>query len=223
VLGNVSYDIELVELDIGEEVPREGYAVLPLDVAHRTRALGYALVEDERPGTFDVERARELGVPEGPEWGRLQRGQTVSGRAGEVQPGDVLGAVREGRKIVITGDTQPCETVRLAAHQADLLVHDASFLDADAGRARDTGHSTVRECAELAAEAEVRFLAMVHVSTRYPMREALAEARAIYPGAAAPRDFDLVEIPFPERGAPRLVENGARLAPDERAAPEEPA
>jgi ribonuclease Z len=120
---------------------------------------------------------------------------------------------------VITGDTRPCDSVKLAAHEADVLVHDASFLEVDSERAYDTGHSTAAGCAQLAADAEVRLLAMVHISTRYPMREVLAEARDRYPDAAAPRDFDLVEVPYPERGTPRLIENGARLSPDQRAAP----
>ena len=158
-----------------------------------------------------------MGSRKGPDFGRLQRGEAVVGAAGEVTPEQVMGPGREGRKVVITGDSQPCDSVRLAAHQADLLVHDASFLEADAERARDTGHSTAAECARLAADAEARFLAMVHLSTRYPVREALAEARSIYAGAEAPRDFDIVEIPFPERGAARLIENGARPGPDERA------
>jgi ribonuclease Z len=100
---------------------------------------------------------------------------------------------------------------RIAAHEAELLVHDGSFADEEAARAAETGHSTARAAAELAREAEVAMLAIVHVSSRYNIRAVLDEARSAHPNVHAPRDFDLVEIPYPERGEPRLVENGARL------------
>ncbi|HYY73406.1 MAG TPA: MBL fold metallo-hydrolase, partial [Solirubrobacterales bacterium] len=152
-----------------------------------------------------------LGVPSGPERGLLQRGQPVTLEDGRViEPGSVVGPARLGRKIVVTGDTGPCEMTRLAAHEAELLVHDGSFADEELERARETGHSTARQAGELARETGVKLLALVHVSSRYEVREVLAEAREVFPSAVAPRDFDLVEIPFPERGEPRLVENGAR-------------
>jgi ribonuclease Z len=122
----------------------------------------------------------------------------------------VMGEPRRGRKVVVTGDTAPCEMTRVAAHEAELLVHDGSFADDELERAAETGHSTGRQAAELAREAGVKLLTLVHVSSRYDVRDVLAEAREAFSIAEAPRDFDLVEIPFPERGDPRLVENGAR-------------
>jgi ribonuclease Z len=124
-----------------------------------------------------------------------------------------MGPDRPGRKIVITGDTEPCEATRIASHRAELLVHDASFAAAELERAVETGHSTAAQAAELAAEAEVRMLALVHISSRHFVPEILAEAHGAFPAAIAPRDFDLVEIPLPERGGPVLVENGARATP----------
>ena len=121
-----------------------------------------------------------------------------------------MGEARSGRKLVISGDTAPCEMTRVAAHQAQLLVHDSSFADDEVTRAAETGHSTGRQAALLAAEAGVDMLALVHISSRYDVRAVLAEAREEFALAVAPRDFDVVEIPFPERGAPRLVEDGAR-------------
>jgi ribonuclease Z len=121
-----------------------------------------------------------------------------------------MGPPRPGRKVVVTGDTGPCEMTRLAAHEAELLVHDASFADEEIQRAAETGHSTARQAAELAAEAGVKLLALVHISSRYDVRDVLAEAKEAFPAAEAPRDFDVVEIPFPERGEPTLIENGAR-------------
>ena len=210
IFGKLSYDVELVELADGEAVRHHGFEVRSFGVRHRMRALGYALVEDERPGRFDPEAASRLGIAAGPDFRRLQEGEPVDGSNGTVLPEQVMGAPRPGRKIVISGDTAPCEMTRVAAHEAELLVHDASFADDEAARAAETGHSTARLAAELAVEAGIKLLALVHVSSRYDVREVLAEAREVFPAAEAPRDFDVAEIPFPERGEPTLIENGAR-------------
>jgi ribonuclease Z len=122
----------------------------------------------------------------------------------------VMGESRPGRTVVITGDTAPSNATVEAAHGAELLVHDASFSEEEAQRAADTGHSTVGQAAAVAREAEVRMLALVHISSRYHVGQVLEEAREVYEPTVAPRDFDVVEIPFPERGEPVLVPNGAR-------------
>mgnify|MGYP002398384966 CR=1 FL=1 len=173
-------------------------------------ANGYAFVEFERPGRFDAERARELGVSDVRDFGRLQRGETVSGADGQVAPEQVMGEARQGRKVVITGDTAPSEMTRIASHGAQVLVHDATFTDEELERAAETGHSTARQAAELAREAEVGLLALVHISSRYHVTAVLKEAREAFEEAHAVRDFDLIEIPFPERGEPRLRVGGAR-------------
>src|SRR4051794_27493641 len=206
IFGRLGYEVDLIELDPGEAVRHDGYEVRAFDVEHRMRAYGYALVEDSRPGRFDPEEAKRLGVSPGPDFKRLQDGETVGG----VDPAQVMGDARTGRKVVISGDTAPCEMTGVAAHEAQLLVHDASFADEETERAHETGHSTARQAAELAAAAGVEMLALVHISSRYDVRAVLAEAAEVLPGAIAPRDFDLVRIPFPERGKPQLVENGAR-------------
>ena len=212
ILGRISYEVELVELAAGDALRHDGYEVRCFAVEHQVPAHGYAVVEDQRPGRFDPERAAGLGVEPGPDFGRLQSGEAVPGADGQVHPEQVMGEPRRGRKVVITGDTAPCEMTRLAAHEAELLVHDGSFADAELGRAVETGHSTARQAAELALAAEVKLLTLVHVSTRYDVRDVLAEAREAFPATEAPRDFDVVEIPFQERGEPQLVENGARAA-----------
>jgi ribonuclease Z len=209
IVGRPTYELELVELDEGEAVRRDGYEIRPFGVDHGVRAYGYALVEDDRPGRFDPEAAARLGVESGPEFGRLQRGEEVEGSGGTVRPDDVMGDARAGRRVVISGDSAPCERTAEAASGADLLVHDGSFAIDEAERAAETGHSTARAAAELASEAGVKMLALVHVSSRYNVTDVLAEAREVLPGAIAPRDFDLVEVPFPERGAPKLVQKGA--------------
>ncbi len=210
--GKTRYGVRLVELEPGEVLERGGYRIAAVPVAHRGPAFGYVFFEDERPGEFDPRRALALGLTPGPEFGRVQRGETIRG----VRPQDVMGAPRAGRKVVISGDTRPCEALRIAAHGADLLVHEATFAQDEADRALETGHSTAAEAAALARDAEVRMLALVHISTRYHVRLLRDEARAVFPRAVLPRDFDAVEIPFPERGEPELV----RWDPDHAAEPE---
>jgi ribonuclease Z len=127
-----------------------------------------------------------------------------------ITPDAVLGEARAGRRVVLTGDTAPAETVRVLAEGADVLVHEATFGEEERERAEDTLHSTARQAAELAAAARPRLLALTHLSPRYFGSELLEEARELFPATVAPRDFDVIEVPFAERGEPRLVKNGAR-------------
>jgi len=200
VYGRLGYPFAVQELEPEDAVALGDCEVQAFNVRHRGRAFGYALVEDERPGRFDAELATRLGVSFGPDFGRLQRGETVNG----VRPEQVVGPARAGRRIVLSGDTAPCDMVLAAAHRADLLVHEATFTDEELDRAMETGHSTARQAAELAAEAEVRLLALTHVSNRYGGREVRDEARAVFPRTVVPRDFDTIEVPFPEKGEPEL-------------------
>lgn len=199
--GRVSFELDLVELHSGDVLERDGYRIAPVAVAHRVPAFGYALFEDQRPGEFDPRAAVRLGLTPGPEFGRVQRGETLKG----VSPQQVLGPPRPGRKIVLSGDTAPCETMRVAAYRADLLVHEATFAEEERERAAQTGHCTAAQAAALAREAEVAMLALTHFSTRYPVRLLADEARTRFASTVLARDFDTVELPFPERGAPELV------------------
>ena len=173
------------------------------------------MFEDARPGVFDPQRAIELGLTPGPEFGRVQRGETIKG----VAPEQVMGPARPGRKVVISGDTTPCEALRVAAHEADLLIHEATFAEDEADRAAETGHSTAGQAAAIASEAEVRMLALTHFSTRYPVGVLRDEARAVFANTVLPRDFDTIEIPFAERGEPELVRWDERQEPLESAEP----
>jgi ribonuclease Z len=204
VIGQTAYELRLVELEAGAELVRDGYRLAAFEVRHRVRAHGYALIEDERPGRLDDARATELGVTPGPDFGRLQRGETVAGSHGEVQPEAVLGPPRAGRKVVLSGDSSPSELTAAVAYRADLLIHEATFTRAEAERARETGHSTAFAAAELAANAGVKLLALNHLSPRHPAGEIRAEAREAFDRTVVPRDFDRIEIPFPERGTPFL-------------------
>lgn len=201
VYGRLPYELKVIELEPMEVVAGAGYVIAAVPVRHKGQAYGYVLVEDARPGQFDPELARSLGVTPGPEFGRLQRGQTVNG----VAPEQVMGPARPGRKIVVSGDTAPCEALTIAAHKADLLVHESTFAEEEADRALETSHSTARQAATVAREADVRLLALTHMSSRYPGGQLRHEAREVFAATEAPRDGDTIEIPFPERGAPRLV------------------
>jgi ribonuclease Z len=202
IAGRVRFELQLVELAPGDVLERDGYQIAPVAVAHRiSNALGYVLYEDPRPGEFDPEAATALGLVPGPEFGRLQQGEVIRG----VRPEQVLGPPRPGRKIVISGDTTPCETLAIASHAADLLVHEATFTEDEHDRAAETGHSTAGQAATLARDAGVSVLALTHFSTRYPPSALRDESRAIFPRTVLPRDFDTIEIPFPERGGPELI------------------
>ena len=201
IVGRMTFDVELVELEPNDELGRDGYRIAAYATDHGVTALGYALVEEPRPGAFDPERAQQLGVAPGPDFGRLQEGETVNG----VTPDQVMGEPRRGRRVVLAGDTAPCEMTRLVAFEADLLVHEATFLDDEADRAAETRHTTAAQAAELAAAAGVNMLALTHISPRYGGKEVRDEARAAFENTVVPRDFDRIEIPFPERGEAELV------------------
>jgi ribonuclease Z len=222
VYGRLPYELSIVELAPAETLARDGYLVAAIPVRHKGgSALGYALVEEPRPGHLDPQLAERLGVTPGPDFGRLQRGETVAG----VRPEQVMGPTREGRKVLISGDTAPCEVLAIAAHQADVLVHEATFLHEEADRARQTQHSTARQAAELARDADVRLLALTHVSSRYAGGELRDEARSIFVPTEAVRDFDTIHVPFPERGRATLERWSDRLARErvQAASPDAPA
>jgi ribonuclease Z len=213
IFGRVPYRLATVELEPGATLARDGYRIEAFPVDHGVPAVGYAIVEDARPGRFDVEVATSLGVPDGPERGLLQRGESVTlGDGRVVTPSEVLGPARAGRKVVLSGDTAPAASVVEAAAGADLLVHEATFLADERTRARETLHSTAGEAALVAQEAGVKLLALTHVSTRYFGHQVVEEATQLFPATVVPRDFDLVAVPFPERGEPELVRAGARTS-----------
>jgi ribonuclease Z len=212
-VGRLPYPLALVELEPGERVERGDCAIEAFAVEHGPDALGYLLIEEDRPGRFDVDVADALGVPAGPLRGQLQAGEEIALADGRiVTPGEVLGEPRRGRRIAVTGDTAPSPGVVQAAHGADVLVHEATFLRDEVERARETMHSTAADAAEVARLAQVRLLALTHVSPRYFGPELAAEAEEIFPQTVVPRDFDVIEVPFAERGAPRLLKGLGRAS-----------
>ena len=211
VFGKLAYELELVEVRAGEALERDGYRILAYPVHHGVSAVGYALDEYDRPGRFDEAAADALGIPFGPERGGLQRGESITLPDGRViTPDTVVGEARPGRRVVLPGDTAPVETVRVLSEGADVLVHEATFAEEERDRAADTLHSTALQAAEVARDAGVRLLALTHVSPRYFGPELVREAQDVFPATVAPRDFDVIEVPFAERGEPRLVRRGAK-------------
>ncbi|MBI4898745.1 MAG: ribonuclease Z [Actinobacteria bacterium] len=204
--GRLPYELTIRELAPAEPVAFKDYEVTPFSVDHQGNCFGYAVVEDVRPGRFDLDAAKRLGVRPGPDFNTLQHGGSVTAADGTTVTADqVLGEARLGRKVVYSGDTAPCETLKIAAYRADLLVHESSFGDEESDRAAETRHSTARQAARIARDAEVMMLCLNHVSSRYFGRELRDQAREVFENTEMPRDFDSVEIPFPERGEPRFV------------------
>jgi ribonuclease Z len=198
----LGYPVSITELEPGTLVPRAGYGILPFAVSHQgAPAIGYALIEETRRGRFHPDQARELGIPEGPLWGQLHKGHPVQLPDGRViDPAVLVGPTRPGRRIVLTGDTRPCETTVEVATGADLLIHEATFAEEEATRALETGHSTAREAADVAARAGVRQLVLTHLSARYTRDTSDLErdARAVFPTTLIARDGLEIEVPFPD-------------------------
>jgi ribonuclease Z len=198
-----TFPVEIVELEPGQPVERKGYKIVPFAVDHGgPPSYGYALVEEERKGRFNPDRARELGIPEGPLWGRIHRGLALTLDDGRtIEPGELVGPLRPGRRVVITGDTRPCDATIAASNGADLLVHEATFGDEEAERASQTGHSTAREAGEVARAAGVRRLVLTHFSARYSRdaSELEREARSVFPDVVIGRDGMEIEVPFDDR------------------------
>lgn len=194
----VRFPVAVDEVAPGDAVPFDGYSVQAFQTAHGTSAVGWALVEDDRLGRFDVNRARALGIPEGPLFGRLHRGEPVEVDGVTIHPGDLVGPPRPGRRVVYTGDTRPSPLVAERARGADVLIHEATFGTEEAQRAHETWHSTALQAAQVARDAGARRLFLTHLSARYsdqpgPLEE---EARAVFPGARVAHDGLSVEVPF---------------------------
>jgi ribonuclease Z len=196
----LSFPLEVSEVTPLTPIARKGYSILPFPVDHRAgAAVGYALIEDIRRGRFNPETARELGIPEGPLWGQIAKGESVTLADGRtIEASALVGPTRSGRRLVITGDTRPCDATVEASVGADLIVHEATFGDDEAARALETGHSTAREAAGVAARAGARRLVLTHFSARYSRDpgELEGQAREVFAAVTCSRDGMEVDIPF---------------------------
>jgi ribonuclease Z len=200
-----SFPVRINQVSPGDvALDRTEYEVRVIEVIHRTNAVGYALVEDERKGRFDREKAEEeFGIPPGPKYSKLHNGEPVEHDGRTVYPEEVVGQPRPGRRLVYTGDTRPCESVIAAAEGADLLIHDAMFTDDRRDRARETAHSTAREAAEVAREAGAKRLALTHISSRYAgggWHQLESEAADVFDGRRVfvAEDGMAADIPYPD-------------------------
>jgi ribonuclease Z len=201
----VPFEVEVQEVKPGDVItggnraPRTAYDIHAFATEHGGGSVGYALREHERPGRFDPEKARAAGVPEGYLWGKLQKGETVELADGrKVSAEGIVGAKRPGRLVVFTGDTRPCAAVVDAAQGADLLIHEATFGEEEKERAKETGHSTAREAAQVALGAKARRLVLSHVSARYSIsaEELVKEAREVFKETLVAKDGMTIEVPF---------------------------
>lgn len=205
LVGRPRFPFLVEETRPGTVLEADDYWLKAAPTDHGLPGLAWCLEEKQRPGLFHPERAAELGVLPGPDFGRLQRGETVTTASGrEVRPIEVMEASRPGRKVVVTGDTRPVSAVIELAFEASVLVHDATFAASEQERALEKGHSTAREAAEVACAAGVRTLVLTHLSSRHSWRELRDEARVLFPGAILPRDLDILVVPYPEKGNARL-------------------
>lgn len=195
------FEIAIEEVQPGDCLDRGEYDIQVFSTEHTRHSVGFSIAEHERLGRFSPERARELGVPEGPLWGQIHAGKTVTLENGTtVAPDQLVGPSRPGRKIVITGDTSPCESVVDAADGADLLIHEATFGEEEAERARETRHSTAKEAGQVALAARVRRLVLSHLSARYSrdFTPILEQAREVFPETVVARDGLTIEVPYPD-------------------------
>jgi ribonuclease Z len=195
------FPVDIRELRAGERLSRDDYDIEVFDVEHGRGAVGFALREHERLGRFDPDRARELGIPEGPLWGRIHAGESVELPNGvKIDHAELVGPSRPGRLVVFTGDTSGCESVVSAADGADLLVHEATFGEEEKERAKETSHSTAVEAAKVALAARAKQLVLTHVSARYSAnsKALLEEARAVFENTLVAKDGMEIEVPFPD-------------------------
>jgi ribonuclease Z len=194
----VPFPLEYIELQPEQRVQRDGYDIVAYRSQHGPRSLGYALLEAQRLGRFDPDRARALGVPAGPLFGKLHRGESIEMAGRVIRPEELVGPPRPGRLVVYTGDTRPCQESIDIARDADLLIHDATFTHDELARAKDTHHSTAREAAELAKRAGVLQLALTHISARYAddVRPLEREARAVFRSSVVAHDGLTIEVAY---------------------------
>lgn len=196
------FPISFVELTPGTPIARDGYAIVPFPVEHAgSTAVGLALVEEQRLGRFNPELARSMGIPEGPLWGRIHKGETITLDDGRVvRPDELVGPTRTGRKLIFTGDCRPSDTTVEIAMHADLLIHEATFAQDEAARAVETGHSTAFDAATIAKRAQVKQLVLTHISSRYSRdaKELSHEARSVFKPTIVAKDGLEIEIPFAE-------------------------
>src|SRR6266536_58374 len=190
-----NFGVRAKELSPGQEVDRGEYLIRTTLAKHDIPCIAYSIEEKERPGRFHPEKAKRLGVPEGPLWGELQHGKEVKVEGKTVTPRQVIEEPRPGLKIVYAIDTRPSDEVKTLAREADLLMHDGGFAEDRRDKAKEYFHSTAREAARVAKVARVRKLALVHISavTRDDSI-LLKQARSVFKATLVPKDLMVLSL-----------------------------
>jgi len=196
---NPAFAVDICEVGEGEVRRAGGYRVVAARLEHSIECLGFCVVEDDLPGTFDVHRARALGVPEGPLFGQLVRGTAVTLPDGRViDPASVVAPPRPGRRIAYCTDTRPTPAAATLARDADVLIHEATYASDLAAEAEERFHSTATEAAQIAAAANAHSLILTHFSPRYrDVTPLVAEARSVFANTTAASDLLVVRLPTP--------------------------
>ena len=193
------FPVTTQDLEDGDEVDFQHFKVKAVRSTHSVPSLAYVLEEQARPGRFDLDKAKSLGIPTGPSFRRLQEGHSVSVGDRTITPDMVMGPRRPGRKIVISGDTRPSEALIEAAKGADVLVHEATVASGLISDAREYGHSTAAEAAEVARRSEAKRLYLYHLSSRYDEASELEEeARKVFPDSYVAEDLMVVQVDPPK-------------------------
>ncbi|MFP3909680.1 MAG: ribonuclease Z [Archaeoglobaceae archaeon] len=195
---HLSFPVEVTELQEDEEVDFGDFKVISFRTDHIVNSMGYALIEEDRPGKFDRKKAEELGIPPGPLYSRLVNGESVKVGNREVTPHMVVGDSRPGRKVVYTGDTRPCDKVSELASNADVLIHDGAFTSELQEWAEETKHSTAREAAQMASKSGAELLVLTHISARYSKDSTplLEEAKEVFENTIIAQDFYSFEVQY---------------------------
>ena len=197
----LGFQITPHELDGGDIIDRGDYIIRAAATDHGVPSLGYILEEKKRTGRFNRERAIELGIPVGPLFSKLQKGEPVTINGRVIMPSDVVGPGRPGRKLVYSGDTRPCESLAKESEGADLLIHDGTLADELHDWALETKHTTAGEAAQLARKAGVKQLVLTHISSRYSesTEVLLRDAKNIFENVKIANEFMEIEIPLSDK------------------------
>jgi ribonuclease Z len=197
-----SYPIQVHTVKPGCVFTDEEYEVYCDRLEHRVTAYGYRIQEKDKPGRFDVEKAKQLGIPSGPLYGKLKRGETVTLPDGQILNGaDFCGAPQVGQKLAYCTDTVLCDSAIRLAYQVDVLIHESTYAHQDTAMAYDRLHSTATMAAQVAQSASAKQLFLTHFSPRYApgnpiqIEDLLSEAQAIFQKTALAHDFFTYEIP----------------------------
>ncbi len=197
-IGEISFPIEINEIDEGSIFETKKYSIKAINGNHVVKSLAYCFEEKTRPGKMLIEKLKEKGIPQGPLWGKLQRGENIIFKGKVITPNEVVGPPRPGRKIVYSGDTRPCEKILNISKKADVLIHDSSFDSSLKDKAFEEGHSTSLEAANIAKEADVKKLFLFHISPRYEKDDSilLNEARKVFPNCEIAEDLLVYDVPY---------------------------